>query len=538
MDHSVSGQAPDDMARRDRARRTMRGIGLTIATVAALAAAPVAAQSPSTAAPTPGGTLLFARNQEPQTLNPIGAADNGSIFTIMQMCDQLVEVTDAPDPQPGLAESWTRSDDGLTWTFTLRDAMFSDGSPVTADDVVFSLTRWADPEINISYGGLSSSVDAVTKVDDKTVQVTLERPDGAFLDNLAMFVASIVPQAVVEAVGDTAFGEAPVCSGPFMLQSWARGQQLELVRNPNYWRAPEPYLDGVTFRFVNDDNTRMLQLQQGEVDVAEEVPYSQVERVDALDGVSVSSEPVFKWDAIWLNTLMAPLDEPGVRQALNYATPKQAILDTVLFGKGDIANHVIARVKYWDANVPAYEYDLEKAKELMAASSVPNGFDLPLLVVAGDSTEQAMAQVIQAAWAEIGVNVTIEPVDIGTAFTRWLAQPNEEMAATFPGSSLSSDTLSDDNLVFVFMDADAGLNSFGTGWRNPEAVAALKEANGSFDEAVRAAGFAKAQAIAVAEAPAVPLFFTDSRTGVSDRVHGFNTVPMGWWQLREAWLDQ
>lgn len=501
-----------------------------------LVAAPVAAQSPE---PVSGGTLLFARNQEPASLNPmVGSADNGSIFTIMQMCDQLVEATGDPEPQPGLAERWDRSDDGLTWTFHLRDAMFSDGTPVTADDVVFSLTRWADPAINIDYGGLASSVESVTKVDDSTVQITLNRPDGAILDNLAMFVASIVPQAVIESIGDEGFAEAPVCSGPFMLKSWSRGQQLELVRNPHYWNAPQPYLDGVTFRFVADDNTRMLQLQQGEVHAAEEVPYAQIDRIDALDGVRVDSAPVFKWDAIWLNTTKPPLDDLNVRQALNYATPKQAILDTILAGRGDIANHIIARVKYWDPNVPAYPYDVAKAKELMAASSAPDGFDLQMLIVAGDSTEQAMAQAIQAAWAEIGVNVTIEPVDIGTAFTRWLANPNAEMSATFPGSALSSDTLSDDNLAFVFMVPDAGLNSFGTGWDNPDVVAAVKAASGSFDEEVRRTEFGKAQALGMADAPAVPLFFTDSRTGLSDQVQGFRTLPTGWWSLREAWLAQ
>lgn len=516
-----------------RPRATM--LAAAIAAIGVVAG-PAAAQSPE---PVSGGTLLFARNQEPASLNPmVGSADNGSIFTIMQMCDQLVEATGEPDPQPGLAESWDRSDDGLTWTFHLRDAKFSDGSPVTADDVVFSLTRWADPAINVNYGGLASSVESVTKVDDGTVQLTLSRPDGAILDNLAMFVASIVPKAVIEEIGDEAFAERPVCSGPFMLESWTRGQELKLVRNPYYWNAPQPYLDGVTFSFVADDNTRMLQLQQGEVQVAEEVPYAQVDRVDALDGVHVDSSPVFKWDAIWLNTAKPPLDDLNVRLALNYATPKQAILDSILFGRGDIANHIIARVKYWDPDVPAYPYDLAKAQELMAKSSVPDGFDLQMLIVAGDSTEQAMAQAIQAAWSEIGVNVTIEPVDIGTAFTRWLAPENAEMSATFPGSALSSDTMSDDNLVFVFMDPDAGLNSFGTGWGNPDVVSAIKAASGSFDEEVRRTEFGKAQALAMADAPAVPLFFTDSRTGLSDAVQGFRTLPTGWWSLREAWLAQ
>ena len=112
------------------------------------------------------------------------------------------------------------------------------------------------------------------------------------------------------------------------------------------------------------------------------------------------------------------------------------------------------------------------------------------------------------------------------------------MASTFPGSALSSDTLSDDNLVFVFMDPDAGLRSFGTYWGNPEVVDLLRQANTSLDEEERASLFGQAQALAMADAPAVPLFFTDARTALADDVKGFKTYPTGWWNLDEVWLDR
>jgi peptide/nickel transport system substrate-binding protein len=487
--------------------------------------------------PKSGGTLVFARNQEPGTLDPIGATDNGAIFIINQVCDGLVQVGDSPTPIPALAESWTTSEDGLTWTFKLREgARFSDGTPVTAEDVKFSLDRWADPAVNASYAGIADAADTVTVVDPSTIEITLARPDGAFLDALAMFVASIVPQASVEAMGEE-FGRAPVCAGPFKVTGWEQGVAIDLARNEHYW-GPPAYLDGVRFEYVPDDNTRLLKIENDEADVVEDVPYGQVERIDALDGVSVASEPVMKWDAVWLNTSIPPLDEVGVRQALNYATPKQAILDSILAGRGTIANHIIGRVKYWDEGVPAYEYDLDKARELMAASSVPDGFALQLLTIAGDTVEQQQAEALKEAWAQIGVDVQIEQVDLGSAFGRWFADPNVDMAATFPGSTLSSDTLSDDNLVFVFMDPDAGLRSFGTYWGNPEVVELLKGANGTFDEAQRADLFAQAQALAMADAPAVPLFFTDARTALKDDVKGFKTYPTGWWNLDEVWLDR
>ena len=517
-----------------RAAVAMLVVALVLSVLAPAASAQDAAGEPQS-----GGTLVFARNQDVQNLNPVDAPDNGSIFVIMQIFDQLVEVGDAPDPQPGLAESWTRSEDGLTWTFTLRDASFSNGDPVTAEDVKFSLDRWKDPEVNYAYAGLASSVESVTVIDEKTVEVKLSQPDGAFLDNLAMFVASIVPKAVVEELGEDEFGSNPVGSGPFRLVAWTRGERLELERNPDYWRAPMPYLDGLVIEFVQDDNTRLLRVENAEAHLAEDVPYAQIERLDAVDGVSVVAEEVFKWDAIWLNTAVPPLDDPNVRLALNYATPKEDILESVLYGRADIANHIIARVKYWDESVPAFPYDLEMAKELIAQSSAADGFDLAMIIPAGDSTELQMAQVIQAAWAEIGVNVTLEPVDLGTAFGTWLGEdPVAAMSATFPGSALSSDTLSDDNLLFVFLVPDTGLRSFGTNYDDPEVVQLIRDGNATFDEDVRAANFAQVQALAMADAPAVPLFFTNARTAVRDGVEGFHTYKMGWWPLWEVWLSQ
>jgi ABC-type transport system substrate-binding protein len=162
-----------------------------------------------------------------------------------------------------------------------------------------------------------------------------------------------------------------------------------------------------------------------------------------------------------------------------------------------------------------------------------------MIIPAGDSTELQMAQIIQAEWGQLGVNVTLEPTDLGTAFGTWLGEdPTAAMSATFPGSALSSDTLSDDNLLFVFLVPDTGLRSFGTNYENPEVVQLIRDGNASVDEGVRASNFAKVQALAMADAPAIPLFFTNARTAVRDGVNGFHTFKMGWWPLWEVWLSQ
>ena len=487
--------------------------------------------------PVKGGVLTFARSVDADVgLNPINAPSNGSIFVIQQIFDQLVEIEDGPEVQPGLATSWKASKDGLTWTFHLREAKFSNGEPVTGEDVKFSIERFADPKINVNYATLGESIKDVEVVDPHTVKINLDHVDASFLDNISMFAAAIEPKKVVEEVGDKAFGEEPVGSGPFKVGSYTRGQKTVLERNPLYWRNGQPYLDGVVFEYVPDANTRVLKVRSGEAEIADAIPYNQVESLENTEGISVEVAKALSWTAIFLNSTKPPLQDQKVRQALNYATPKEAILESVLFGNAEIANSNIPPLKYWDSSLAAYPFDLEKAEALMAESSVPDGFDIELTIPAGDPVAQQTAEIVKQEWAKIGVNLTIVPKEFGAMFGAWL-EGKGGMAATFPGGALSSDTLSDDEIAAITLDPSGGLNSLGTYYDNPKVNKLIKEAKGTLNEQQRAQDFAEVQKIALEDAPAVPLFFTKSITAVRDNVKGFQTYPIGWWPLREAWLE-
>jgi peptide/nickel transport system substrate-binding protein len=497
------------------------------------------AEEPAAGGPQQGGSLVMARDSEPLSLNPIGdgSADNGSIFMIVQIFDTLVETQNAPLPQPALAESWDVSDDSLTWTFHLREGtMFSNGDPVTCEDVKYSIDGFADPEVNTFYSGFGSAIDSTECVDESTFVIQLSRVDGAFLDYLSTMPASIRPMAIYEELGSDGFSENPVGSGPFMVREWVRGERLVLERNPYYWKEGQPYLDEITIEYVPDENTRMLRIESGEAQIATEVPYSQIERIDALDNISVQIEDVMAWDAVWFNVLEPPLDDQNVIRALNYATPKEAMLDSLLYGAGEIANHVIAKVKYWDPTVPPYPYDIEEAQALMAESSVPDGFSMSCLIVAGDQVERQQAEILQQEWAKIGVELEIEAVDVSTIWERWTG--GGEMCFTYPGAGLSSDALSDDNLAVVFFDYTGGAESFWTNWDNQQAIDLVHEAGSTIDEDVRTEAFHELQRLVMDEYPAVPLFFIKARTAVSDNVHGFETLPVKWWNLEEVWIEQ
>ena len=488
--------------------------------------------------PVKGGVLNFARSQDVDVgLNPINAPSNGSIFVIQQIFDQLVEIGEGTEVEPGLATSWNSSKDGLTWTFHLRDAKFSNGEPVTGEDVKFSIERFADPKLNVNYSTLGESIKDVEVVDPHTVKVHLKNVDASFLDNISMFAAAIEPKKVVEEVGDKAFSENPVGSGPFKVKEYKRGQKTVLERNPLYWRKGEPYLDGVVFEYVPDANTRILKVRSAEAQVADQIPYNQVESLEGTEGVSVEVAKALSWTSIFLNMTKAPLGDKKVRQALNYATPKEEILKSVFFGNAEIANSNIPPLKYWDESIQPYPFDLEKAEELMAESSVPKGFDLELQIPSGEPVVQQTAEILKQEWGKIGVNMTIVQKELGALESAWF-EGKGAMATTFAGGTLSSDTLSDDEIAAITLDPEAGLNALGTFYNNPKVNKLIEDAKSTLNEEKRAQDFAEVQKIALEDAPAVPLFFTKSVTAVRDEVKNFQTYPIGWWPLRQVWLEQ
>jgi peptide/nickel transport system substrate-binding protein len=481
-----------------------------------------------------GGVLRFARNAEPQSFDPIGPIDNGSIWAQVQIFDQLVEILPgSPNPKPALAESWQVARGGLSYTFKLRDARFSDGTPVTAEDVKFSLDRFGDPKANPNYGFLATSFARATIVGPRAVRVDLKHVDGALLAELATFVASIVPKHAVTKLGDKGFALHPVGSGAFMLKSFARGQTVELTRNPHYWKPGRPFLDGISFQYVPDDNARILKIQSGGTDVAEAVPFAQIKQVDQASGVSVKVEPLASLDAIWLNHKKQPLGEVSVRQALNYATPKEAIRKAVLFGYGGIASSVIPKLKYWDASVPPYPYDPKRAKALLAKSSRPKGFSLPLIIPAGDVVKQQIATIIQQAWGEVGIRVSIQQLDLGSVFTKFFG--GDYSALSFQGNTITSDEPVDDEFALAQLNYPADKSLF-TFYNSAKASRLAVSANQTLSETRRRSLFHQLQRLAMQDAVIVPLFYLPARTALRDKVGGFHTVPMGWWRLEDVYL--
>ena len=504
------------------------------ATASAEATASTAASA--SAAPQSGGTLTMAMDVNADSLNPW--QNPGTQFVQQQIFDNLVDLqAGSSDVVPGIAMSWEMSSDGLTYTFHLRPAQFSNGDPVTAEDVKFSMELAADDKINVGMSFLYT-IKSVTIVDPATVRVELTGINAAFLDNLAIGWAPIVPEKAVKSLGQDKFGQTPVGSGPFMVKSFTPGQEVDLVRNPNYWKTGQPYLDGVTITKVADDNARVLQIKSAQVDVAVPIQTSGLESLKDASGVTLQYDhPLVVQDVVLNQKNAGPLRDLKVRQALSYATDKQGICDKVFGGAATPANSpMMWGTNFWDKSIAAIPYDLQKAKDLMAQSSVPGGFTMSLMYHTGDPQLAAEALILQSEWAQIGVTVTLQALD--AAVVDQNANNGTYDAFFNTATSWSSDTPDTGEIASLMFDPAAGWQ-YGNGyWSDATAADLAKAGANTPDAAKRQSIYSQLQAYTLANGPYVPLVFAERVTAVQNTVQGFATNSMETWDLEDVWLSK
>jgi peptide/nickel transport system substrate-binding protein len=515
-----------------RSRRRLR-----FATAAIVASGLVASLSPMAAAEDikRGGTLIMARPDEPLTFDPFIPGDNGSIYAIEQVCDALVEADETGlGLRPGLAESWEASSDGLTYTFKIRDAKFSNGEPVTTDDVVFTLETLRDPSKYLAF--VLKPVKAVTAVDDHHIKIELSEPYAPLLSALSAYAASIVNKKAYQADAEK-FGSAPVCAGAFMVESYERGSTVVLKANPYYWDMgadgkPLPYLEGVELRYVPESNSRVLGLRNGDYDVISTVAYNQAKSLEGDSSLAVESTPIFRLDYVYLNHQKKPLDNRDLRLALNYAADREAILKAVYFGYGEVPNSYMPKVNFHSDKVPLIPYDIEKAKELVKKSGY-DGSVIQIMVDTGNAPFRQIATILKQGWDQAGINSEIVEFDVGTAWT--MTTKGEHQAYV---SYITSDINDTDELATIQADVTAGSQAFFSWYDNKDVQKWLTEARGADDPAKRAELYAKVQEATYGDGYSVPLNFAPVINGSQSYVKDFKQLANGWWWLKDVWLDK
>lgn len=483
---------------------------------------------PAAGGPISGGRLVMTLDYDDiSSLDPTVPDDNSSIWTVLNIYDQMFRVAaDGKTFEPDIATDYTISTDGLVYTFNLRQGVkFSDGSPVTVDDVVFSLGRML---VSDNWGFLFPEGTVIAAAGTTAITITLPEPYAPLINNLAGFWSSIVPKAQVEAQGD-AFWEKPIASGPFMVKEWVKGDHITLVKNPNYWEAGKPYLDEVELRPGSDDNTRVLKFRAGELDVLLQVPYNQIGPLDAMSNASAGVSTLFGMHRIYINTAKPPLDDLNVRLALNYATDRQAINEAVMYGYATNANTVLAQVQYWDASAPGFSYDLEKAKQYMAQSSAPSGFEVTVNYVTGNTLSEQELVLLQQQWAKIGVTLNIVPLD-GALLTENFGSGLTELQAGYWSTSDVLDPA--ETLSIVLCSRTTPRQGFCDQQLEDDFNNALKE----MDTAKRQVLYFDLQTRANEQAYWIPLFYFPNRFAYYDYVKNFSVLPTGNVRLWEVWI--
>jgi peptide/nickel transport system substrate-binding protein len=394
------------------------------------AAAPTTAPAvkPATPAgqPVAGGTLRTTLGAEPTTLDPhkLGTLFDRDVADAM--FDALIDDDTLDGIKGQLAESWD-SPDARVWTFKLRSGVkFHDGSPLTAESVKFSFDRLQDPNTGITgqIRPTAAQVEAVESVDASTVRITLKTASAAFPVDAANI--KIIPKDF-----DTA---QPVGTGPFKFGEWVRNQRVRVTRNPDYFVPGQPYLDELVFLPTPDENQKIVLLQTGQVDFTDTIPLPRVKEVEAGGKIIVYPIPVGVAPSSYfmpLRTDRAPLDNAKVRQAMNLAIDRQALLD-VTFGVGTVKSNVVPP-KHWAFNPNAMSFDtrdVARAKQLMAEGGHPNGFSIQFKFITSRAEYTPMAQLFQANLADIGVKLDLQPKELGVWVDEVLNKHEFELGMT------------------------------------------------------------------------------------------------------------
>ncbi|MGV0240638.1 ABC transporter substrate-binding protein [Klebsiella aerogenes] len=472
-------------------------------------------------------TLNVMQNEPPRSMDP---GDQTATFTdtvLKPMYEGLVDLSPDFKIAPALATAWKVSDDGKVWTFTLRkNVTFHDGSPFNADAVVANIERHIDPK-----GGLAASsrmrnvIASVKKLDGNNVEITLKKVYPSFLNLLTGGSAKMVSPAAAKAgtIGRKADG-----TGPYMLQEYKTGEYVLEKKNPKYW-GENHGPDEIKWTWSSEPSVMNMALLSGQVDVINPVP--------PQFGRQLKSNPQVKLEqgqgasVFWvaLNVEQKPLNDVRVRQALNLATDKEALLKAVMFGFASAANSPLAPVNEgYDKTLNDYPWDLDKAKALLKEAGYPQGFEMNIAVQGPDART---AQILQAMWGKVGVKLNIQQMESGVWSKAAFAPAAEKLANRTDAvlaswsSGLNGSDLQLRPLYYSQSAAPAGANlGF---YRNPQVDELLDKAATTMDDNARIAEYVAAQKAIMHDAPHVMLYFQDDLYATRATIKGVRMEPGG-----------
>ncbi len=490
-------------------------------------------------APTPGkrgGVLTLVRQGEVTNLDPhkVPAFTSQRIFELIY--SRLTMLGPDLSVQPDMAESWTISPDGKTYTFKLRQAKFHNGDPVTSADVKFTFERILNPETAAVSRAFFTDIDRIDTPDDRTVVFNLKQPNVTILGYMATGGASIVSKKVTEAANnDLSKKETAIGAGPFKLVEWVPDNYMKLDAFTEFYIQGQPYVDSIRINVVPDEAGIIAALRTKAADMAIITDPRTAQTLGKEQGVTVSAKPSPNYNLLFMNTKRKPLDNLQVRQAIAYAVDRQQVVDTVALGEGEVTGPIAPALPQFALPVgeyPSYKRDVNKAKQLLQDAGV-GPVEFTILVPTTEPVyAKDIAQVVQQQLAEAGIKMNIELSEFGQYVDRWLK-------ADFDAAvGLNGGQPDPDSYVFRYFTTDGNLN-FVTSYQNQQVSDALKQARATADVQTRKDLYAAAQRQLVNDDPFIWLYVGRDYMGLLPSTKGYVHLPTGSVvYLRQTWLDK
>jgi ABC-type transport system substrate-binding protein len=415
---------------------------------------------------------------------------------------------------PALADRWEQPDAGTIRFHVRQGVTFHDGSPLTADDVVFSLERIRDEATGATLRGYL--VDAtIRKVDDETVEVKKDHPDASLLSVLAQPEAAILSKAWIES-GVNVKAEANG-TGPFSLGDYESAVRARLVKNPTYFVSGEPFIDTVEFRMIKSDDARVSALRGGSVDMIDFVPWKDIDVLGRMPNFKVDSASGAFMN-VWFNATRAPFDNPTLRRAIAFAIDREAISRAAFFGHGApiFGAPTPTDSPYYNADLAgAVSFDPEKAKTLLAEAGHADGLDMELIVYQGLGIYTTTAQVIQANLKDIGITVSIRLVEWSDLVAR---KNGADYDAMVYGVSMK---LNDPDAYSYYFGANSTYWAKPIGYRDEALEALLEEGRSLTEPADRKPIYAKVEERLLETMPWVFINYREQAQAYLRKVHGY-----------------
>jgi ABC-type transport system substrate-binding protein len=484
----------------------------------------------------PKDTLVFVMSTEPVSLDPPNSTDALSLLLNRHIYDSPLQATESGDVVAGLFTRWEHSPDGLTWTFYLRKGVkFHDGTALDAGVIKENWDRCMSDMKRVQRRSFFTPwAQNIKVIDAFTIQTKSSKPFAPIISFLAHGSGGMISPAALTKYGDR-INRNPVGTGPFRFVEWVPGNRLVLDRNDDYW-GPKPKIKRIDFRFVKESGARLMMLETGEADLVMKVSPADIERLKKNPALDLRVEPYNRVMGFYVNTTAPLLSDIRFRQALAYAIDREAIVKHVMKGVAHPCCSVIGGTTYGTAEVPCYEYNLEKAKQLLKESGY-KGEPLTLETTKGRSTMDLETSVaVQNYWQKVGINVKLGVQEFATLQNMLDSGKYQVALLGASPSTGDGDQVLRSRYHSEFIPPKGATNY--SRYANPDYDKVSEAQLSELNKAKRLALMKRAQEMLARDLPFIPLYRLDEVLAVRKNLKGVQTMTtMEVTDVREAYFE-